>query len=113
AAPAPPGLRVVPPPSAGRPADRLGGRAVEVPGVEFHAAPVPAAPAPVVPAALTVTRPAVTPPRVSPPPVQEVPDPKQQGVPSVERALSGPGRDRNASWHGKVKIVTGNGAAQG
>jgi hypothetical protein len=32
---------------------------------------------------------------------------------SVERALSGPERDRNASWHGKVKIVTGNGAAQG
>jgi hypothetical protein len=34
-------------------------------------------------------------------------------VPSIERALSGPARDLNGSWGGKVKIVTGNGAAQG
>jgi hypothetical protein len=32
---------------------------------------------------------------------------------SVERALSGPARDRNLSWHGKVKIVTGAGATAG
>jgi hypothetical protein len=31
----------------------------------------------------------------------------------VERALSGPGRERTASWGGTVKIITGNGAAQG
>jgi hypothetical protein len=34
-------------------------------------------------------------------------------VPSIERALSGPSKDRNLSWHGKVKIVTGTGAIQG
>jgi hypothetical protein len=34
-------------------------------------------------------------------------------VPSIERALSAPSRDPNASWHGKVKVVTGNGATQG
>jgi hypothetical protein len=47
--------------------------------------------------------------------VREVTDPKQASVPSIERALSGPSRDRTAtgSWGGKVKIVTGNGAAQG
>jgi TcpE family len=32
---------------------------------------------------------------------------------SIERALSGPARDRNLSWHGKVKIVTGAGATAG
>jgi hypothetical protein len=37
----------------------------------------------------------------------------QQAIPSIERALSGPGRDRNGSWGGKVKIVTGNGAMSG
>jgi MinD-like ATPase involved in chromosome partitioning or flagellar assembly len=37
----------------------------------------------------------------------------QQAIPSIERALSGPGRDRNGSWGGKVKIVTGNGAMPG
>ena len=47
------------------------------------------------------------------PAVQEVADPRQQALLSVERAISGPERDRNASWGGKVKIVTGNGAAQG
>jgi MinD-like ATPase involved in chromosome partitioning or flagellar assembly len=34
-------------------------------------------------------------------------------VPSIERALSHPGQDMNSSWGGKVKVVTGNGAAQG
>lgn len=39
----------------------------------------------------------------------------RRAVPSIERALSGPSRDRNLSWHGTVKIVTGagTGAAQG
>jgi hypothetical protein len=37
----------------------------------------------------------------------------RRSVPSIERALSGPGRDRNSAWGGTVKIVTGNGAAQG
>jgi hypothetical protein len=34
-----------------------------------------------------------------------------QRVPSIERALSGPAKDRNLSWHGKVRIVAG--ATQG
>jgi hypothetical protein len=53
-------------------------------------------------------------PAASPAPaVQQVTEVKQQAVPSIERALSGPARDLNASWGGKVKIITGNGAAQG
>jgi hypothetical protein len=60
--------------------------------------------------------PAQAPPVAAPAPVpvaQPAAEPKQQAVPSLERALSGPGRDRNSSWGGKVKVVTGNGAAQG
>ena len=34
-------------------------------------------------------------------------------VPSVERALSAPSRDRNLTWHGKVKIVAGTGQGPG
>src|SRR6185437_12111020 len=47
--------------------------------------------------------------------VQEVTDPKRTAIPSIERALSGPSRSRGsaASWGGKVKIVTGNGATAG
>jgi MinD-like ATPase involved in chromosome partitioning or flagellar assembly len=36
---------------------------------------------------------------------------RSRAVPSIERALSGPFRDRNLSWHTKVKFVAG--AAQG
>jgi hypothetical protein len=69
-----------------------------VPDVEAPAQPLAQAPAP-----------------APPPAVQQVTDPRQQAVPSIERALSGPARDLNGSWHGKVKIVTGNGngSAQG
>jgi hypothetical protein len=56
--------------------------------------------------------PAVPEPAAAAPTVQQVAEPAQR-VQSVERALSGPGRDRNAPWGGKVKVVTGNGAAQG
>jgi hypothetical protein len=47
--------------------------------------------------------------------VQQVTDPKRSGVPSIERALGGPSGSRagGGSWGGKVRIVTGNGAAQG
>jgi hypothetical protein len=65
-------------------------------------APVPAPPSP--------------PPAPAPPPVpavEQVEDSASPPVPTVERALSGPGRDRNVAWGGKVKIVTGNGSAQG
>jgi len=34
-------------------------------------------------------------------------------VPSIERALSGPSRDRDLSWHGKAKIVAGGGQGPG
>jgi hypothetical protein len=34
-------------------------------------------------------------------------------VPSIERALSGPSRDRDLSWRGTVKIVTGGGTGPG
>jgi len=47
--------------------------------------------------------------------VQQVTDPKKSAVPSIERALGGPSGSRagGGSWGGKVRIVTGNGAAQG
>jgi MinD-like ATPase involved in chromosome partitioning or flagellar assembly len=38
---------------------------------------------------------------------------ENRAVPSIERALSGPAREQNPSWHGKVKIVTGAGASHG
>lgn len=50
------------------------------------------------------------------PVVRQVTDPRQSSaIPSVERALSAPSRERSwtGSWGGKVKVVTGNGAAQG
>jgi len=47
------------------------------------------------------------------PAVQQVTDPKKSALPSIERALSGPARDMNASWGGKVRIVTGNAAHGG
>ena len=48
-----------------------------------------------------------------PPVIHTVDDTQARKVPSIERALSGPSKDRNLSWHGKVKIVTGTGAIQG
>jgi hypothetical protein len=47
------------------------------------------------------------------PVVKAVADPQHVAVPSIERALSGPMRDRNLSWHGKVKIVAGTGQGPG
>lgn len=47
------------------------------------------------------------------PVVKAVADPQHVAVPSIERALSGPMRDRNMSWHGKVKIVAGTGQGPG
>ena len=38
---------------------------------------------------------------------------RQPIVPSIERAMSGPSRDRNLSWHTKVKIVAGAGQGPG
>ena len=47
------------------------------------------------------------------PVVKAVEDTPDRAVPSIERALSGPSKDRNLTWHGKVKIVTGMGVTQG
>jgi hypothetical protein len=46
-----------------------------------------------------------------PPVVTAVADSEHPKVPSIERALSGPSKDRNLSWRGKVRIVAG--ATQG
>jgi MinD-like ATPase involved in chromosome partitioning or flagellar assembly len=43
--------------------------------------------------------------------VEAVEETKDRAIPSIERALSGPSRDRNLTWHGKVRVVTGT--AQG
>ncbi|MGH3296373.1 MAG: MinD/ParA family ATP-binding protein, partial [Trebonia sp.] len=52
-------------------------------------------------------------PAPAPAPAQAVHQVADVKLPSIERALSGPARDMNASWGGKVKIVTGNGATHG
>ena len=58
--------------------------------------------------------PPVPPAEVAPVPVvKAVADPEHVAVHSIERALSGPLRDRNASWGGKVKIVAGTGQGPG
>jgi len=46
-----------------------------------------------------------------PPVVTAIADSENPKVPSIERALSGPSKDRNLSWRGKVRIVAG--ATQG
>ena len=47
------------------------------------------------------------------PVVRAVADAEPLAVPSIERALSGPSKDRNLTWHGKVKIVAGIGQGPG
>jgi MinD-like ATPase involved in chromosome partitioning or flagellar assembly len=49
----------------------------------------------------------------APAPAVAVNEAQNRAVPSIERALSGPSREQNPSWHGKVKIVTGAGASHG
>ena len=63
------------------------------------------------PRALEVVHEAVAAPQV--PVVKAVADAVPLAVPSIERALSGPSKDRNLTWHGKVKIVTGTGQGPG
>jgi len=80
----------------------------EVPEPAFQAvtADAPPAPAPVGRARLEHSHE----PAQATAPVQET---QNRAVPSIERALSGPSREQNPSWHGKVKIVTGAGASHG
>jgi MinD-like ATPase involved in chromosome partitioning or flagellar assembly len=92
---------------------------------------MPVTPTPVTPP--PVAAPPAAPPPVAPPappapadqarlehshePAQAAPaavlQTENRAVPSIERALSGPAREQNPSWHGKVKIVTGAGASHG
>ena len=70
----------------------------QLPSAEAEALPpVPVAPVPVAPV----------------PVVHAVAGAGSLAVPSVERALSGPAKDRDLSWHGKVKIVAGGGQGPG
>jgi len=87
----------------------------------FHEedAPAPVAPEPVDRARLEHSHepvPAPAPPQAPvplPAPAVAVNEAQNRAVPSIERALSGPSREQNPSWHGKVKIVTGTGASHG
>jgi TcpE family len=63
------------------------------------------------PRALEFVHEAVAAPQV--PVVKAVADALPLAVPSIERALSGPSKDRNLTWHGKVKIVAGTGQGPG
>ena len=63
------------------------------------------------PRALEVFHEAVAAPQA--PVVKAVADAVPLAVPSIERALSGPSKDRNLTWHGKVKIVAGTGQGPG
>jgi MinD-like ATPase involved in chromosome partitioning or flagellar assembly len=86
--------------------------------VEEPSAP-PAAQPPVEAAPLAAPVPSVevfpqaeaAPPAPPVPVVKAVTDPEHVAVPSIERALSGPAKHRDLSWHGTVKIVAG--ATQG
>jgi len=111
-------LRTVPPAAdTGEPPAGEGERAAvsAPPPVEALAAPVKAPPAPPeMPRVSAAQEPAPAAPAPAPAPVvQRAAAPRQQAVPSIERALSRPGQDMNSSWGGKVKVVTGSGAAQG
>jgi TcpE family len=75
--------------------------------VDAPAPTVPPAPAPVAPAAPLAPAPAAPAGHAPSAPARE------RSVPSIERALSGPSRDRSLSWHAKVKIVAGAGQGPG
>ena len=79
----------------------------ETPAPVMSAAPLPVPAAPVDQARLEHSH------EHAQPPVATVQENLNRAVPSIERALSGPAREQNPSWHGKVKIVTGAGASHG
>ena len=83
----------------------------DVPAEEHAEAPEVEAEEADEPRALEVVHEVVAAPQV--PVVKAVADAVPLAVPSIERALSGPSKDRNLSWHGKVKIVAGTGQGPG
>ncbi|MCW2936979.1 MAG: ATPase involved in chromosome partitioning-like protein [Actinomycetia bacterium] len=104
AAPAAPAAPVVPPAPAAAAADRPS-VAVQAVEPQLIAPPVPGTDAPPVPG---------EPPQPAQRSAQaQAPRAPERGrpVPSIERALSGPSRDRNLSWHTRVRFVAG--ATQG
>ncbi len=101
AAPAPPAPAEAPVPAPAEPAADV------APPAEAALAPPAQAPAP---APMPAPAPTAAPAPAPAPTVQQAADVR---LPSIERALSGPSRDMNAPWGGKVKIVTGNGAVPG
>ncbi len=77
---------------------------------------LPAEPAPPVTAAPSASPPPASPPPVTPPPVTAAPAPvaakfvsveRERRLPSIERALSGPGSRGEVSWRRQVKVVAG------
>jgi hypothetical protein len=99
-APSAPALTVPPAPAPPAPAPTV----PPVPAPVGLAAPLAPAEQPAAPQAPAPAAPAAHAPSA---PVRE------RSVPSIERALSGPSRDRNLSWHAKVKIVAGAGQGPG
>ncbi|HET6190428.1 MAG TPA: TcpE family conjugal transfer membrane protein [Trebonia sp.] len=83
----------------------------DVPAEEHAEAPEVEAEEADEPRALEVVHEAIAAPQV--PVVKAVADAVPLAVPSIERALSGPSKDRNLTWHGKVKIVAGTGQGPG
>lgn len=88
------------------------------PAVGASAVPAPAAGVPVVPPEAArgaepvtdVPEASAAPAPVGPAPVEPEPPAwrQERPLPSIERVLSGPSRDRNLSWHTKVKVVAGS-----
>jgi hypothetical protein len=127
-----PDVNPVPPPARVRPGGTAGARRIEVshsgqPSDLFAVSGArtpevanksPDASQEVTPPKADAAQEAVAAPEVSTPPeVDAAPEAvaavaqHDQRIPSIERALSGPVKDRNLSWHGKVRIVAG--ATQG
>jgi TcpE family len=104
-------------------AERLGEMAAHLAALPSGEALPPEVPEPPVEATAGEPEPSVEalPAAEALPPVPAAPVPVVQAVagaddlvvPSIERALSGPARDRDLSWHGKVKVVAGGGQGPG
>ena len=106
-----PAQRLVPPAPVPPVNPALAWPTADVPAEEHAEAPEVEAEEADEPRALQVVHEAVAAPQV--PVVKAVADAVPLAVPSIERALSGPSKDRNLSWHGKVKIVAGTGQGPG